>query len=144
MMLRIIEIRVEITIAISECERAPTGLTAEEYKVLEEVTKLLEPFELATQKISGEEYITISLILQLIRGIAISLASIESSLNTPIAQNILDGFKQSRAKRLKPYEMRTPIILSTILDPRLKKRGLKPNKVRNMQWKTYKGSTLCI
>lgn len=48
MLERIRVIRNELTLAISKCEKAPPNLSAEEYKMLEEIEKMLEPFEVAT------------------------------------------------------------------------------------------------
>ncbi|KAG5875765.1 hypothetical protein JTB14_022474 [Gonioctena quinquepunctata] len=86
---------------------------------------MLEPFKPATQKKSGEEYVTISLIIPLIKGTSFSLSKLETTLTSLTAQNILEQLKQSIAKRIKPYEQRTPTILASILDPRFKKKGSK-------------------
>lgn len=74
----ILEVRRELTIAINECPKTPPPLTAENFTIIEEIIRLLEPFEVATTTISGESYVTASLIIPLTRGISIKLAHIEA------------------------------------------------------------------
>lgn len=136
MLQRIIDVKEELSLAITESERSPPGLSAYEYSVIQEIVQILEPFDLATTKISGEAYVTLSLILPLIRGIKSRLAEIENKLHTYEGKSIMSRLKESVDTRLKPYEKRTPTVLATILDPRFKKKVFRTNddENRGVQW----------
>lgn len=125
MLKRIFDTKQEITLTICECEKGPEALLAEEFTVIQDVINLLEPFDVATNTISGENYITISYIIPLIRGISLKLSKLEANLKSVVGKEMLNSLRESIKERLKPYEKRTPTILATILDPRFKKRGFK-------------------
>ncbi|KAG5892245.1 hypothetical protein JTB14_014615 [Gonioctena quinquepunctata] len=130
MIKRLIEIRTELILAINLCPKAPHPLLAEEYSILEEIVCLLEPFEIATKEISGDKYVTISLIIPLIRGIMDRLDKIDN-ITTSEGASFLEKLKDSVRLRLKPYENRTPVILGAILDPRIKKRAFRTDEDGN-------------
>lgn len=69
MLKRIYDVHTELAIAINECTRAPTPLIAEDFKAIDEILQLLEPFEVAAMTISEESYVTSSFIIPLSRGI---------------------------------------------------------------------------
>ncbi|CAH1106445.1 unnamed protein product [Psylliodes chrysocephalus] len=123
MLKRISMIRTELVIAMNECPRAPPTLTAENFEAIDEILKLLEPFELATTTVSGEHFITSSLIIPLTRGILMKLTSFENNLITDEGKDVLKSLTNSVKSRLKPYTTRTAAILATILDARFKKYG---------------------
>lgn len=125
MMSRIIELRDELTLALNQNTKAPPNLTAEEYSLLEEVKKIFEPIEDATEAISGEEYVTLSLIIPLVKGISIHYAELEKEPMSELAKVVLENIKSSVATKLKPYEKRTACIISTFLNPHFKKMGFK-------------------
>lgn len=108
---------------MNECPRAPPTLTAENFEAIDEILKLLEPFELATTTVSGEHFITSSLIIPLTRGILMKLTSFEKNLITDEGKDVLKSLTNSVKSRLKPYTTRTAAILATILDARFKKYG---------------------
>lgn len=136
MLQRLVTMKTELTLALNECNRAPPGVNADEYLIIQETIQILEPFDLATTKISGESYITLSLVIPLIRGIKTKLAEVESQIVTESGKKILLCVKGSVDKRLSPYENRTPVVLATILDPRFKKKGFKTSdeEKRAVQW----------
>ncbi|CAG5052904.1 unnamed protein product [Parnassius apollo] len=136
MLQRIVTMKTELTLALNECNRAPPGVNADEYLIIQETIQILEPFDLATTKISGESYITLSLIIPLIRGIKTKLVEVESQIVTESGNKILLCMMGSVDKRLSPYESRTPVVLATILDPRFKKKGFKTSddEKRAGQW----------
>ncbi|GBM10233.1 Zinc finger BED domain-containing protein 4 [Araneus ventricosus] len=125
MLERIRVIRNELTLAISKCEKAPPNLSAEEYKMIEEIEKMLEPFEVATNLVSGEEYPSLSIILPIIKGLSLKLVELEKINLNEISRKLLESLKNSVSKRIKPYEKRTSCIMATLLNPKYKKRGFK-------------------
>ncbi|XP_055904236.1 zinc finger BED domain-containing protein 4-like [Eupeodes corollae] len=125
MMKRIMEIRSEVAIAISQCQKAPSFLTAENFTAIQEIVRLLEPFDVATATISGESYVTSSLVIPLIRGISVKLSSLENSLTTIEGREVFHSLNNSINMRLKPFNTRTLNMISTLLDPRFKKTGFR-------------------
>lgn len=123
---RIFHIRQELTLAIHECGgKAPSALSAEDYDVIEDIIQLLEPFDVATNTVSGESYTTSSYVIPLIRGMTLKLSQLEYKLKTFTGKQIYGSLRNFIKNRLKPYELRTDLILATILDPRFKKLGFK-------------------
>lgn len=131
MLRRISNVRTELAIAINECTRAPTPLTAENFKAIDEILQLLEPFEIATTTISGENYVTSSLIIPLSRGITAKLISFETQLTIVEGRDVLKSLINSVNKRLKPYNTKSVIMLGTLLDPQFKKNGFRSAQEAN-------------
>lgn len=68
MLQRILEIKDSLLIAITKLDDPPEFLTQDENKLIQDLCNCLEPFENATQQLSGELYVTSSLIIPLITG----------------------------------------------------------------------------
>lgn len=126
MIQRIIQVRDELTLAINQLPNAPPNLTAEEYSFLSELETLLEPFESCTVAISGEKYVTISLIIPLLKGLCLRFVEFE---NTPhfseSARNVISIMKTSFNNKLRSFENRSACIIATLLNPHFKKAGFK-------------------
>lgn len=122
---RLRKVRDEVTLVINQNSRAPPNLSAEEYTLLEEVEKILDPLEACTTAISGESYPTISLIIPLIKGLSLEIAKVERENLSDFSKNFIQLMKESINRRLKPYEIRTPCMIATILNPHFKKMGFK-------------------
>lgn len=125
MLSRIKEVRDELTLALNENPNAPPNLTTDEYSFLGEVENIFEPIESATEAISGEEYVTLSLIIPLIKGMLLHFAVLEKEPISDFARAVLENIKTSVATKLKPYEKRSPCIISTLLNPHFKKMGFR-------------------
>lgn len=123
MLKRVFELRMVLAMAMNECPRAPAPLTAENFDVIKEIMSLLEPFEIATVNISGETYVTSSVVIPLIRGIIMKLTEFRSKLTTREGKEVHQKLLDSTTERLTPFYKRSTTRLATILDPRFKKHG---------------------
>lgn len=79
MLERLLELRVPITVTLASLENAARNLDLEEWTVVQEVIPVLKPLLLMTEKLSGELYPTMSLIVPLIRGLQKSLKKKETT-----------------------------------------------------------------
>lgn len=81
---RQIEIKNPISAAISSLRRAPNGLTATEWDLMEDYAPILKPFEYITSELSREKYPTLSLIIPLIRGLQYTVKNIKPETSAGI------------------------------------------------------------
>lgn len=117
---RLVSIKDELIMAFSYVN-CPEILTAQEWNVMEDVLPLLlPPYEL-TEELSGEKYLTSSIVIPLIRGCqkAIKSETPKTSMGEKLKTILLD----SLSRRLTPYESYSSGVCpkATILDPRFKK-----------------------
>ncbi|CAH1114768.1 unnamed protein product [Psylliodes chrysocephalus] len=131
MIRRILEIRQPLTLAISECDKAPLPLNASEMLLLEDLCNILKPFDEATKEISADQYVTISLIIPIIKGLTLSLQSLNNDLTSEEAKKILSICLQRVQVRFYPFETRSAVLLGTILDPRMKKLAFRQREHAN-------------
>lgn len=99
-MIKRLLVRDPLIIAISACPNAPNPLTANEFLDLEDLVKLLAPFEMASNDMSGDQYLTISLVLPVIQGISKKLYSLQDQICTETGKIILQKLKILITKRL--------------------------------------------
>jgi len=114
-----------LIITLSKLPNAPESLNFNDFIDLKEMVKLLQPFEIATNQISGQTYVTVSLIIPLVVGIHDNLTEIEHSLTSDITKQLCARLKLSVIKRLFIYEQRSVPKVATLLDPRLKKYAFR-------------------
>ena len=91
-------------------------LTTYERKMLEDLVKLLSPFQEATNLTQGQNVITSSFILPCVRGLRKSL----DSLSRTHTLKLIDALKTSLDTRLAKYEDQEKFQLASTLDPRFK------------------------
>ncbi|XP_049877248.1 E3 SUMO-protein ligase ZBED1-like [Pectinophora gossypiella] len=125
MLKRIGEIRDEVSLTLNKNPKAPNNLTDEEYTFLAEVIKVFEPIDVCTETVSGETYTTLSLIIPLIKGMLMHFAQLDKEPLLESTKTVLETIKKYIVTKVKPYETRTPCIVSTMLNPQLKKYGFK-------------------
>jgi len=77
LMERLLQIKAPLSAAITSLPRAPNGLTALEWELIEDCIPLLKPFESMTTELSGEKYPTLSMVIPLIRGLQFTLKNIK-------------------------------------------------------------------
>lgn len=97
----------------------PNMLTPFELAIAEECLTLLRPFKAATKEISGEKYVSGSLVIPLINCITTSLS--RTCVSSKIAHDLKKSLEAQVQKRFTPMEKITLIAIATILDPRFKK-----------------------
>ncbi|XP_075985191.1 zinc finger BED domain-containing protein 4-like [Anticarsia gemmatalis] len=125
MLKRIMAVKEELTLAISQLSNAPSNLSADEYIFLGELVKLLDPFDTCTAAVSGDKYVTISLIIPLIKGLCLKMVEFETDNFTEAAHIVIQHMKTAINDKLKPFESRSACIIATLLNPHFKKVGFK-------------------
>ncbi|XP_063931343.1 zinc finger BED domain-containing protein 4-like [Zophobas morio] len=103
----------------SEHQKAPPMLTANELAIIDECLKLLGPFEDATKNISGEKYVSGSLVIPMTNCIKTSLHRI--NVSNPFAKNLKKELEAQIEKKLDPLETNILLSIATIVDPRFKR-----------------------
>ncbi|CAH1975708.1 unnamed protein product [Acanthoscelides obtectus] len=76
-----------------------------------------------TRTLSGENYVTASLIIPLTKGLIRMLDDIDRSALKYEVQEFLDNIKQSAIDRLLQYEQRSVAKGATLMNPHFKKKG---------------------
>jgi zinc finger BED domain-containing protein 1 (E3 SUMO-protein ligase ZBED1) len=125
MIKRLIIVREEVTLAMNQLSNAPPNLTADEYIFLTELENLLDPFDTCTTAISGEQYVTISLVIPLLKGLSLKMVEFENANFSDAARNVIQHMKTSINEKLKLFESRSACIIATLLNPHFKKVGFK-------------------
>ncbi|CAG9840770.1 unnamed protein product [Diabrotica balteata] len=120
---RILKTSESLNKTLLKIRKAPTPLTIDEISILGDFEKVLGCFEEATKKISGNSYVTISMIIPMVYGIHNNLES--EIMGTEIGNNFRLGLFESISKRLFQYESRSLTRISTIIDPRFKKEAFR-------------------
>lgn len=138
---RLIEQRWPVTATLSDPSVTQRGkhyldLKPDQWSILEELSSALKPFECCTVFMSGQEYVTLSSVPALVKGLLRSNegASFESSPLKSFQATATDQL-QSRWKGIFEHVPNT-VILSSALDPRFRKlKFLSPEQIINVQAK---------
>ncbi|KAK2578599.1 hypothetical protein KPH14_012218 [Odynerus spinipes] len=122
---RILKTNETINRTLLKVRKAPQPFSVDELSILNDSVKVLKCFEEATKKVSGNNYVTISLVIPLTFGIYNFLTTVITDLDTEEGKIFCSGLIKPVQKRLFQYESRTVTKLGTILDRRFKEEGLK-------------------
>ncbi|KAK7162496.1 hypothetical protein R3I93_006724 [Phoxinus phoxinus] len=98
-------------------------LTQEEWEVVEEVCRVLEPFEQVTVEISGESYVTASKMILLCKGLQRITANRQREANVTTGQviELMDTLCSSMDRKFHKMEYNHVLSETAALDPRFKK-----------------------
>ncbi|KAJ8930642.1 hypothetical protein NQ314_016557 [Rhamnusium bicolor] len=107
---------IERMVSLPNC---PQSLNNEEWSILEDCALLLKPFELITAELSADSYVTVSIVIPLMRALQTHVS--QQKCITPVGQALKDALLQRIGERLIPYERRPLAQAATYLDPRFKK-----------------------
>lgn len=66
---RFVELEIHIRSTLGLIDNPPESLTSEEWTVVKELIQILQPFEEATKAVSGEKYMTTSIIIIISEGL---------------------------------------------------------------------------
>uniref|UniRef100_A0A3Q3FQ82 Zinc finger BED domain-containing protein 1-like n=1 Tax=Kryptolebias marmoratus TaxID=37003 RepID=A0A3Q3FQ82_KRYMA len=116
MLCRLLEQRWPITAALSDPALTPRGkhyldLKPEQWNIIEEISKALQPFEEATVFLSGQDYVTLSALPQLVQ-------SLKKSIQTQVFETAPERWKgETSFSEIAP----NTVILATALDPRFRR-----------------------
>lgn len=102
MIKRLIALNTEdcLIVILSKLPKASESLNFNNFIELNEIVKVLQSFETATNQISGQKYVTVSLIIPLVVGLHNNLTEIEHSLTSDIGKQLCTKLKLSMVKRL--------------------------------------------
>ena len=127
MLQRLLELRVAVTAVICDAKLTPKRgdrellLKDSQWKLAEESTSLLEPFEVATTVISGQSYVTLSLLMPAVSHLyeTVSTAATESSSATcrTVASILKSELKRKFPDTFQSHPASLPILCAA-LDPR--------------------------
>ncbi|KAL4153182.1 hypothetical protein QTP88_001015 [Uroleucon formosanum] len=134
MIKRLIDIKNPLSATMSSLPRAPNYLNAFEWEIILDCIHILKPFEVMTAELSGENYVTISSIIPLIRGLQHILKNVQ--IETTIGEAFKNTLIDVVSRRLGNLEMNKIVAKATFLDPRFKKTafGLLENANNVQKW----------
>ncbi|KAJ8877603.1 hypothetical protein PR048_022058 [Dryococelus australis] len=121
MLERLLVVKELLSAAIYSLPHAPESLDGCECKIIAECIPLLKPIEIMTAALSGEKYLTISMVVPLVQGAQLSVKR-KQPLST-IAQNLKSSLLSGFSKCLGTIETNEIVSKATILDARFKKQG---------------------
>lgn len=134
MMERLIKMKDPLCVAVTNLPRAPEFLDASDWAILTDCVLLLKPLESMTTELSGEKYVTMSLVIPLIRGLQHTLKNMspKSDSGAVLKRNLLDVI----SKRFGLFETNKIAAKATFLDPRFKKMafGVEENATNAQKW----------
>lgn len=117
---RFVELENSVKTALALLNTELEGLSSNEWIVLKEMTEVLKPFERATVIVSGEKYMSASLVIVLsaqLSEVCVELSKKEFKEET---KNVLSYLSTGLYDRLGNVEMSTTLSICTFLDPRFK------------------------
>ncbi|XP_025191883.1 zinc finger BED domain-containing protein 1-like, partial [Melanaphis sacchari] len=131
---RLIDIKNPLSATMSSLPQAPNYLNACEWEIILDCIHILKPFEIMTAELSGENYVTISSIIPLIRGLQHILKSVQ--IKTSIDEAFKNTLIDVANRRLGQLEKNKIVAKATFLDPRFKKTafGLLENANNVQKW----------
>ncbi|XP_026462110.1 zinc finger BED domain-containing protein 4-like [Ctenocephalides felis] len=117
-----LEDAIKMTMSVLETNLAP--VTPEMWKILKQLCLILKPFENITNSISGESYLTGSLVIVLTRCLNESCSKILLRKDLlSIIRKITEVLKSSINDRFSNVERSETFGISTLMDPRFKLQG---------------------
>nr|XP_055065281.1 E3 SUMO-protein ligase ZBED1-like [Misgurnus anguillicaudatus] len=135
MLSRLLEQRWPVTAALSDPAANPRGkhhyldIKPEQWHISEELTQVLGPFEEATEFLSGEQYVTLSALPQLVQNLKKSTLAAEPE-TAPVKAFQASAAQQITERWQGLYEFLpdspNPVLLAAALDPRFRKLKFLP------------------
>lgn len=133
MLQRFIELESSIRGTLRLLDKAPQSLNCDEWTLLKELCTVLRPFEEATKAVSGESYITASIVLAQINACKkLSTMKFQNRTHT-IIKKLISNMENRDA--WKNFDMSKTLCRCTFLDPRFKNLPFSNNAVLKKQQK---------
>nr|XP_017024329.1 zinc finger BED domain-containing protein 4-like isoform X1 [Drosophila kikkawai] len=107
----------------------PEMLNVSELTICRDLCSLLQPFKKATEQISGENYVTVSLVIPLISMLADKVIALK--METIEGMRAKEALIRISEKKFQPFKKNPILVKSTFLDPRFKKMYLEPLTVKD-------------
>ena len=91
-------------------------LSKYELKVIKEVTDILSPFEMMTEKCQAQNEVTAGLIIPCVQGLKEEMKEMQDTFNSKMVSTLLASLE----KRMKKYEEMPSLQIASALDPKFK------------------------
>ena len=118
MMERLIEQKSAINVFLAENDCDIELLTCTDFKLMENLIRLLEPLEIATTELSGDKYSSISLVIPILTQMHVTLKGMK--FDDVYSRKIRDDLYASIKNRFNTIEKDKIYRNSKLLDPRIK------------------------
>ncbi|XP_061378315.1 zinc finger BED domain-containing protein 4-like [Danaus plexippus] len=144
MLQRLLEIKQPLSVALVELSSntTPVKLSGAEWSIISDCTIVLKPLVRITEELSAEQYLTMSKIVPLVRGLQnkLRILPIMTPIGTELKAHLLDVI----TRRLSGLEGTKLVAKATFLDPRFKKPGFSnvENADRAQEWITEEMAAL--
>lgn len=100
-----------------------TPLTPDECQIIEEMLRVLVPFDQATRELSEEKRVSGSKVIPLMRMIHTELQRQATTVTKTAAQQLAENLRKRLTDSICSMESLSVMTLATLLDPRFKKIG---------------------
>ena len=92
---RLVEQKSTINLYFDENESEVENLTNQDYKLMVDLLKLLEPLEIATKELSGDKYSSLSLVIPILTQLHVEIAQLRfiDSTVKEVKQKLVDSIK---------------------------------------------------
>ena len=104
-------------------------LSKYELKVIKEVTDILSPFEMVTEKCQAQNEVTAGLIILCVRGLKEEMKEMQDTFKSKMVSTLLASLE----KRLKKYEEMPSLQIASALDPRFKLQWCSSEEARELK-----------
>lgn len=113
---------IRTTMALLNSTNLPI-ISVEEWQLLTDIQKVLQPMEEVTKIICGQNYVTLSSVIILTKGLENIYNEFKNSEQSPIIKDMTDTFLNGISERLGDLENSKTLLVSTFVDPRFKNIG---------------------
>lgn len=120
MLTRFVELENSIrsTLGLLNCQLPQ--ILPEEWDIMKELCSILQPFEASTKAVSGEDYLTASLVIVLTRGLNDVCEKYSEKNFNKMSKEVVESLKNGMKSRLGNVERSNTLSVCTFLDPRFK------------------------
>lgn len=127
---RILQLEEPLTVTIGLLHNPVDTLSEDEWKILKEICKILQPFEQITTEMSAEKTVTLSKVIVLIRGLGSALNKFEKEMSTSsnITKKLIAQLKAQYNERFDNLENNSTLGRASLLDPRFKEKSFSDEK----------------
>ncbi|KAJ8938735.1 hypothetical protein NQ314_011364 [Rhamnusium bicolor] len=121
MMERFVELEPSIRSTIALLDVDLPILTGEEWQLLKRFSKILKPFENATCAVSGEHFMSASMVIVLTNGLLDICSKLIKTVEfSDLSRNVVKTLQSGLHERLGNVEYSNTLSICTFLDPRFK------------------------
>lgn len=122
MISRFLELRDYIGPILNKHVNAPDMVTGRELRELECVKQILQPLDSATNDISGQKYVTCSIVIPMLHNLEENVHKVSvNAQNLEIATALKLSLLKEMHKRFDTIEQHSILAVATLMDPRFKK-----------------------